>query len=186
MKRRALCFVDDEPEEIRRFRSCLDSDFIIGAGASPESALEDLRRQGRRQPDLWVLDMYFSEGGALRPEQLERLHIARLEYLYAERRFRALLVELGQTSNGGFQLARHVSPSKVPFVFFTRKGTLEDAIIAYEDLGAAAVLKKPDPEGVPSADEPLADAYDDALRKASRVLVGRFNRIIDARRKRRQ
>jgi len=185
LRKRALCFVDDEPEETRRFRACLEGDFIIGAGASPESALEDLRRQGRRQPDLWVLDMYHSEGGELRGEQLERLHAARLDYLYAERRFRALLVELGQSSKGGFQLARHLSPSNTPFVFFTRKGTLEDAIVAYEDLGAVAVMKKPDPEGLPSDDEPLNAAYDDAFRKASRILVSRLNRIIDQRRRKR-
>jgi CheY-like chemotaxis protein len=62
MDMRALCFVDDDADEVRRFRGQLGGTFLIGAGTSLPEAIERLKRQGRGEPDLFVLDMYFPEG----------------------------------------------------------------------------------------------------------------------------
>jgi hypothetical protein len=60
-----------------------------------------------------------------------------------------VLSDLGQGIEGGLKLAKEVTSrswhSRTPFVFFTRKGNLLDAITAYEHSEALSVIKKPDP-----------------------------------------
>jgi hypothetical protein len=52
--------------------------------------------------------------------------------------------------------------TRKPFVFFTRKGNLLDAIEAYERTGALSVIKKPDPRQ-PVDEAQRTQAYDDAM-----------------------
>ncbi len=167
-KRRRLCFIDDDLDEIRRFRDNMATQFIIGAGTSLDAALDDLRSQGHRSPDLYVLDLYFPQSGSSTPEQLEELARARKQLLKSQAEFAALLARLNQTTRGGFRLAERLFRFgwRPPFVFFSRKATAEDVVQAL-DIGALRVIKKPDPTATEMATGPLRDAYDKALARAA-------------------
>jgi CheY-like chemotaxis protein len=174
MPSKAVCFVDDDPEEIRRFRRFLAERFLVGGGTSLSGALEDLRRQGRQEPDLFVFDLYFPEGGPNTREEQREIAEAWSRLLEAKARLLSVLEHLRQSPRGGFALARQATAAfpGVPFSFFTRKGTLEDAIEAI-DLGAASVIKKPDPNEEQRATHPVAEAYDAAFeRDLAKVVAG--------------
>jgi CheY-like chemotaxis protein len=170
----AVCFVDDDPEEVRRFRRFLAGRLLVGAGTSLAEALEDLRRQGRQDPDLFVFDLYFPEGGPNTREEQQEVAEEWSRFLEAKARLLSVLERLRQSPRGGFALARQVAAifPGVPFSFLTRKGTLEDAIDAME-LGAASLIKKPDPDEEERARLPVAEAFDAALgRDLSKVVDG--------------
>ena len=174
-----ICFVDDDPAELKRFRDALAGRFVIGAGQDPNSALADLKAKGRNVPDLFLLDLYFPQGGALPESALSELHTARGVYLKAEREFRALLAQQGQSAEGGFRLARDIRKNhKIGVAFFTRKGILEDAISAYEDHGAVSVIKKPDPDLEDLDADQLPAAYDRAMQEQAELLAGQISRAI--------
>lgn len=167
-RRQRLCVVDDDPDEIRRFRASMATRFILGAGTSLDAALEDLRRQGHSSPDLYVLDLYYPQGGRSRPDQLQRLANARKNLLDSQATFASLLAEIGQGTEGGFRLADRLSRFglRKPFVFFSRKATAEDVVQAL-DKGALRVIKKPDPTADEMAANPLPTAYDKALTRTA-------------------
>jgi CheY-like chemotaxis protein len=58
-KRYAVCFVDDDPDDLRRFKKHFSTSYFIGVGTNFPRALQDLRKTHAGKPDLFVLDMYF-------------------------------------------------------------------------------------------------------------------------------
>jgi hypothetical protein len=80
----AICFVDDDPREISRFRKHLSGRFDIGAGSSIVDALDDLRNTTHRKPDVFLLDMYRFEGPTTSEVEEHKLREARAEVLQAE------------------------------------------------------------------------------------------------------
>jgi CheY-like chemotaxis protein len=150
IRKNSLCFIDDDVAELERIRKALGDYFVLGAGTSVKAALDDLEKvQGSRRVDLYVLDMYFPRQGPNSPEELSRLGEAWDDFRKAEADLKVVLHQLGQDFDGGRKLAEQVSPggsfTRKPFVFFTRKGNLIDAITAYEHTRALSVIKKPDP-----------------------------------------
>ncbi len=170
----AVCFIDDDPAELRRFQECLGEYFVIGAGTTREAALEDLRSQGRGHPDLFVLDMYFPEAGANTDSELAELQAAWDEVVRAQTALQAVLAKLGQSSRGGQELAKRVHG---PYVFFTRKATLEEGMRALQQ-GARTVIKKPDPTERERQGRSRAEAYDQALRNRAREIAAEITRAI--------
>jgi CheY-like chemotaxis protein len=172
--RRRLCFIDDEQSELSRVDRALSQDFDVGAGPNLDSAVRRLR--GR--PQLFVLDMYY--GPETKNDDRTRVSDAWRELIDAQRKFYELLRSLGQSADGGLELADHVRRRypDVPIVFFTRKGSLEDADRAFR-AGATAVLKKPDAR-VP-ADRSVAPeaALDQAMMAYRGELARRLRYIID-------
>jgi hypothetical protein len=171
---RKLCFVDDDRNELERFKQAIASDeLLVGTGTTVGEALNNLKGQGKRRllgllppsrPDLFVLDMYY--GGSSSDVQLAKLDKAWDEFRAAEAVFKKTLAELGQSFSGGRALAQQVSSQHplvaTPFVFFTRKGTLLEVIEAYEQTKALSVIKKPDPE-LPVNESERRQAYDRAM-----------------------
>jgi len=185
MPTEAVCFVDDDPEELRRFRRLLASRFLVGAGSSLDGALADLRAQGRERPDVFALDLYFPEGEPNTEAERAELGRAWARFLEARAELAAVLARLRQSPAGGLGLARRIGGEfpGVPVAFFTRKGSLEDAIAALE-AGAAAIVKKPDPDSreraswAPNeaADAALARELPAVVRGLERALAGRARR----------
>jgi CheY-like chemotaxis protein len=177
--KRAVCFVDDDPEEVRRFRENLGRQFVVGAGTTLEEALRDLRRGGRRTPDLFALDLYFPEGGANTEAQQEELHAAWQEVQAAQAKFRAVLERLGQSARGGRRLAKRIRrryPSS-KYIFFTRKATLEEGLEALRE-GALCVIKKPDPTASEARGRSIGEAEDSAFRRCARQIARELNEAI--------
>jgi hypothetical protein len=132
--------------------------------------------------DLYVLDMYFPQSSMNGQEQLLRLDKAWISYCNAERVLAKTLADLGQSFAGGRRLAQEVKAKHfghIPFVYFTRKGNLLDAMEAYEQIGALSVIKKPDPRGaVPEDDLERCAAYDKAMAENVDTLARAFESAI--------
>ena len=103
-----------------------------------------------------------------------------MKFLQAQAEFNGVLAQLGQTAEGGFRLARELRQRdrKQVFVFFTRKGTLDDAISAYEDVGALSVIHKPDPNVSEIHDGQIEKAYDRALQAQAELIAAKIDRAI--------
>jgi hypothetical protein len=184
-KKKAICFIDDDPDEINRFRKNLVSRFIVGAGTSIASAIADLRVSGRDRPDLFLLDMYYPESQPNIRDPHISLNRARAKLLRAEAEFYNTLVDLRQTPEGGFRNLRDVRSlyrlPRVPVAFFTRKGTLDNAVRAYEDEIPCPVIKKPDPgfrEAAEVTDEGLTALYDKACSGDIERVMAEIERVI--------
>ncbi|MBL7075606.1 hypothetical protein ISS37_10265 [candidate division KSB1 bacterium] len=182
-KEYAICFIDDDQDEIKRFKNNLDKDklengFIIGAGTTYPEALDDLKKQGRKRPDIFVLDLYYPMDSRPTEEQLQKLHVERKLYLKAQTKFRTVLAKLNQSSNGGITLAYVIGQNfkSIPYLFFTRKGTLDDAIHILKTK-ATKIMKKPDPE---EKDEslPINEAYDKAFKENAKNIAGEIKEAI--------
>jgi hypothetical protein len=168
----SLCFVDDDEHELNRFKAAFKDEFYVGIGTDLGKAKANLkevlpRRRFKfwhRKAHLYVLDMYFPAGTTNTPEQRAKLAKALGDCCKANRYLKTILAELHQTFDDGRDQATRVKRGgllrKPPFVFFTRKGNLEDSILAYEQVKPMAVIKKPDPWDETDVSE---EAKDDAL-----------------------
>jgi DNA-binding NtrC family response regulator len=177
--KRALCFVDDDPAELQRFRHNLESDFIVGVGETLKDAIEDLSAKGPKKPDLFVLDMFFPQGPKNTEKERAELYQAWDRYVQAQADFQSVLGRLRQSSAGGQELARQVReeyPSR-RYVFFTRKGTLEEGLAALKH-GALQVIKKPDPNSSEVNRMPSVKAYDLAFKSKAREIASELSDAI--------
>jgi CheY-like chemotaxis protein len=174
MRKRSLCLIDDEESELHRARANLSEHFRVGVGATIAKAISDL---GSGKPDLFLLDMYY--GPTTSQEQRELVAAGRRRFLEAQAEFRSTLEACGQSAEGGLSLADDIRRdyAGVPFAFFTRKGTLEDAVKAF-DKGADAVLKKPDPDTSDLSGRCLDDAYDVAFARRKNEIFIQLERLI--------
>jgi CheY-like chemotaxis protein len=176
---KAVCFVDDNIGEIKRFKDNLKDHFIIGAGTSITEALSDLQKRGVRKPDLFILDLYFPEGPRNTEEELMRLDGAREALLEAETEFLSVLAQLKLSSHGGLELAKGLKErwGSTPFIFFTRKGTLEDSVRGLRQ-GALKVIKKPDPNKSERKGRTVSEAYDLAFENDAGKIAYEINDAI--------
>jgi len=178
-KRVAIGFVDDDPEEVRIFETVFGEEFDVFGGTRLLPVIERLR-QARRRPNLFVLDLYFSSGHATSPDQRREMIRLKQEVEAAQHRLMDYLTRIQQSRDGGLRLAaqlRDLFPT-VPFIFYTRKGTLDD-VDACRDAGASFVLRKPHPAQL----DPAADSYTqlEAAARASRDSIAlRFEQFSPA------
>jgi CheY-like chemotaxis protein len=188
---KTVWFIDDSPAEVERFRRHFGTWFDIVAGTD----LDAVAAEGGH-PDLVVLDLYFAASPTRTPmseselrEMLGRLPDPGSLYSESEHGFlenvwaylsgvRAVMDEVlagyGQTADAGLALLAQVRERLpgVPVVFYTRKGTLDDAVRCLR-AGAADVIRKPQPR----PDESEADCM---ARMAPRI-VDRFRDAIGGR-----
>jgi CheY-like chemotaxis protein len=178
-RKRSVCFVDDSDHELRRFRENLKSRFNIGTGRTIDDALENLREQGYGEPDLFVLDMYFPEGPPNTEDELTKLRGAWTKYRTAQAEFMSTLHLLGQTTSGGEALAAEVRKryGAPRYVFFTRKGTLEEGLRALR-TGALDVIKKPDPSNTGTLGAFSTEDEDEAFRDKSAEIAAALSQAI--------
>ena len=187
-KKYSLCFVDDDENELNRFKKAFESEFYVGIGTDLGKAEANLtaglprRRYNfwRRKVTFYVLDMYFPTGTTNTPEQRAKLAKAWGDCCKANRQLKTVLAELHQTFDGGRELAARVMRRgllrKPAFVFFTRKGNIEDGILAYEQVKPMAVIKKPDPWDENDMSE---EAKDDALFRSCDTIAKKLQSAID-------
>ncbi len=154
-KRVTIGFVDDDPEEVRIFERVFGEEFTIFGGTRLLPVVERLR-QARRRPNLFVLDLYFATGAATSPDQRREMIRLKQEVEAAQRRLMDYLSQIHQSRDGGLRLAAQLRDTypTVPFVFYTRKGTLDD-VDACRDACASFVLRKPHPAQL----DPQMDVY---------------------------
>ena len=186
----SLCLVDDDENELKRFKKSFGDEYYVGIGTNLNKAESDLRASlprhrfkfwSRHKVSLYVLDMYHPKGTTNTPEQQAQLAKAWSDFCKANRKLKEVLTNLDQSFDGGRELADQVKErgfarSKPPFVFFTRKGNLEDAVMAYEQVKAMAVIKKPDPWD----DDTSEEAKDRALYDSREIIIRKLQATIDS------
>lgn len=172
----AICFVDDDPEELIRFRESLEHYYIVGTGPTLDEALDKLRAQRVGKPDLFLLDLYYGPDTS----EVQRAKITALdgELSAVETRMRALLLDAGQSTKGGFDLAGEVEKRfpQIPRVLFSRKAFVEDALDAQKK--GLPLLAKPDPtaEDTGATDKERKDkAFARHADEIKRFLDGKIN-----------
>jgi len=57
--KKAVCFVDDDADELHRFSEFMKDHYIVGAGPTLDKALAELEEQRVKKPDLFLLDLYY-------------------------------------------------------------------------------------------------------------------------------
>ena len=176
-KKYRICFIDDEQDELIRTKQVLSSHFDVGVGQNLDDAVDSLPRK----PHLFLLDLYY--GPKTKPA--DRIQVAKewRELCQKQQLFYDLLRRLGQSREGGLKLAEQIRARYrgVPIVFFTRKGSLEDANEALMQ-GAAEVLKKPDYSDDQHDAAGIKKALDSAMVAHQGQIVRRFSHIIDGNR----
>jgi CheY-like chemotaxis protein len=166
--KKSVCYVDDDEEEIKRFRDNLGRRYILGTGITLTDALDALKEQRISKPDLILLDLYF--GPLIDNEARKEMLVADEELAEKERKVRELLIRSGQSPDEGFALAVEAAKRcpRVPRVFFSRRAYLEDALRAHEN--GLTLLEKPDPIG--------KESYDDAFKRCADAVSRRIDRVI--------
>jgi CheY-like chemotaxis protein len=167
--KKSVCFVDDDQDEIRRFRDCMGDRYIVGAGVTLDQAIKELRENRVPKPDLVLLDLYY--GKLTDDETRAELMAADEELSKMETKVRALLLKAGQSPEQGFELAEEVQKRfpGVPRVFFSRKAFLDDALRAQKK--GLPLLEKPDPDPNEKG-ATVSKKYDEAMRrKANQIAI---------------
>ncbi len=150
--KRTVCFIDDDPAELSRFKNAMQNHYEVIAGVSYKECQDQLGERKLEKPELWVLDLFFPKDGVTNtPEQRSEMNQKYHKLSEDIRRFRSFLERIGQGPSGGLELFDKCKKDRRPVVFLTRKGTLEDATQCI-DKGAERVLKKPMPSQWPTED----------------------------------
>jgi tetrahydromethanopterin S-methyltransferase subunit F len=166
--KKSVCYVDDDTDELRRFRNTFQDRYILGIGTTLDEALDDLRNKHISKPDLFLLDLYF--GPTPKPDERRKMLEADARLTEQEDEVRRLLAGFNQKPDGGFSLAEDAARRcpRVPRVFFSRKAFLEDAMNAQEK--GLPLLGKPDPVG--------GENYDTALKRNAQKIISKIDQII--------
>lgn len=172
--RKSILYLDDDNEEVNRFRDVMRDYFIVGCGVRLDEALDELWKNRVDTPDLVLLDLYY--GPETTPEMRRKILEADAKLSALEGEVRRLLNDAGQKPAFGFNLAEQVK-AKFPRsarVFFSRKAFLEDALSAQKL--SLPLMEKPDPTPA-EAKEP--DPYKAALTRHAGQLSRELDEIID-------
>ena len=175
-KRKVVCFVDDDPSELEAFDRVFGGDFSLVVGTTSTAVLEELSKK-ELKPNLFVLDLYFSEGPASSDSERDRMVQLKNEVDQAQKRLSDYLTTIRQSRNGGIAIMERIRRDypATPIVFYTRKGTLDDAVVCM-DKGADEVL----PKAAPTSFNPDLDRLSQIQQAAQEhhdTLVERFSRM---------
>src|SRR5215831_12846209 len=102
-RKKVVCFIDDDPKELRRFEVAMksssgpepDERFEVVTATTYEDCTRELRNR-KLKPDIWVLDLYFPKPGVVNDEKQP----AGMAHRYADleqnvRTFQAYLADIG-------------------------------------------------------------------------------------------
>jgi hypothetical protein len=166
--KKSVCYVDDDSDELTRFRNTFQDRYILGIGTTLDEALDDLRDKHISKPDLFLLDLYF--GPTPKPDERRKMLEADAKLTKQADEVRQLLAGFKQEPKRGFSLAEDAARRcpHVPRVFFSRKAFLEDSMDAQEK--GLPLLGKPDPVG--------GESYDAALKRNAQKIISKIDQII--------
>lgn len=177
MKKKRICFVDDDRLELARFSSALENHYDIGTGGTLDDAIQDLESKFKaKKPDLFLLDMYL--GPSISEEDRAEIAKADYEVTKAEGKLRERLLKAGIVAEKGFELAEKVrtrfSHAQIASAFFSRKAFLNDALAAQKK--GLPVVEKPDPGPADKGSE--EEQYNSAMNRSADLLREEFEGII--------
>jgi len=137
-----ICFIDDDQAEVDAFKSVFSNDFTVIANKTPQSVLSELKSL-KLKANLFVLDLYFSDGPASLPDECNRMIELKSKVDGAQKELSDYLSTIRQSRNGGLEIMKYIRDNypTTPIVFYTRKGTLADAVVCI-DSGADGIFPK--------------------------------------------
>jgi DNA-binding NtrC family response regulator len=159
-----VCFIDDDPKELKIFENVFGKNFNTITAVDFISA-EKAITERRQIPNLFILDLYFSITRESSAEERVRMISLQQEVAIAQNKLNSYLLSIGQSRKGGLALLSQIQSGyqNVPVIFYTRKGTLEDSEICLK-AGALYVAQKPSPEKL----DPSQDIYAQLEKAANR------------------
>lgn len=133
-KKPVVCFIDDDQAEVDAFENVFSNDFSIIANKTPQSVLSELKSR-KLKANLFVLDLYFSNGPASSPEECNRMIELKAKVDSAQKELSEYLFTVRQSRDGGLRIMKYIRDNypTTPIVFYTRKGTLADAVVCIEN-----------------------------------------------------
>ncbi|MHC4172697.1 MAG: response regulator [Planctomycetota bacterium] len=172
-KRTVVCFIDDDSDEVEAFERVFGADFKVVADTTPQRVLDELKRT-KLKANLFVLDLYFAKGKASSEQERNRMVELKEEVDKAQKRLSDYLSEIKQSRDGGIEIMKYIRDNypTTPIVFYTRKGSLEDAVVCM-DKGADGVLAKAAPPQFDSKADRLKQ-IEQAARDCHDALAMRF------------
>ena len=137
-----ICFIDDDKAEVEAFKSVFSDDFTIIANTTPQGVLSELKSL-KLKANLFVLDLYFSDGPASSSEECNRMIELKSKVDVAQKKLSDYLSTIRQSRDGGLEIMKYIRDNypATPIVFYTRKGTLADAVVCI-DNGADGIFPK--------------------------------------------
>lgn len=159
MKKR-VCFIDDSDFELELFGATFSGTFELVTGHSLKECQRGIDEKWGSPPDLFVLDLYFphevpdpnlltalkASPPAIVPDGGDVV-LATQNYMALEKRLMNLLRALGQTPQGGLNLAQSIRESTmfngVPMVFYSRNPTAEDYVRCMQEERVLGLIPKP-------------------------------------------
>ena len=137
-----ICFIDDDEAEVEAFKSVFSDDFTVIANKTPQSVLSELKSL-KLKANLFVLDLYFSDGPASSSEECNRMIELKSKVDVAQKELSDYLFTICQSRDGGLKIMKYIRDNypATPIVFYTRKGTLADAVVCI-DNGADGIFPK--------------------------------------------
>jgi len=171
-----VCFIDDDPSEVQAFENVFGNefnDFTVVADTTPQKVLDKLERE-KLKANLFILDLYFATGQASSELERNRMIELKEEVDKAQKQLSDYLSSIGQSRDGGIEIMQYIHDHypATPIVFYTRKGTLDDAVVCV-DKGADGVL----PKAAPTHFDPQGDRLgqiEQAAREHHDALAARF------------
>lgn len=172
-KRTVVCFIDDDPAEVEAFKSVFSTDFKVVADTTPQKVLDELKRT-KLKANLFVLDLYFAEERASSEQQRNRMVELKQEVDKAQKSLSDFLSQIKQSRDGGIEIMEYLRDNypTTPMVFYTRKGSLEDAVHCM-DKGADGAFAKAAPVQFDSKANRLKQ-FEQAARDCHDALATRF------------
>jgi CheY-like chemotaxis protein len=179
-RKQVVAFIDDDPDELSRFEEALSDDYRVITATSFAQAQKSIGRWRFGKPHLWVLDMYMPEEGVFNTaDEIREINRRYFELDAAVRAYRTYLKSLGQGIDGGLSQLKRAKATGVPAIFLTRKGTLDDALVAL-DHGADGVLKKPMPASwSTTTTTDTKKMLDDAFKNSTPYLIEKFDKVME-------
>lgn len=179
-KNKIICFIDDDENELERFRKIMENDYNCIIGQSYKDCVAKLENAGLKKPHLWIVDLFFpKEGNQNSLEEIQEMNDRYAKLRKETLDFRNYLNNINQDNEGGLRLLERCKKNyHAPVIMFTRKGTLDDAILCM-DKGADAILRKPMPDKWSENRNEQKDALDQAMLDCKKNLIDKFEEVIE-------
>lgn len=152
-----ICFIDDRADELQLFKDAFSEKFEIVAHAAFEECRKEMVLREWKQPDLFVLDLYFPKGKA-DAATLKALRTASVKFVpdgadiekamqnveRANSRLESILQAHRQSPEGGLEISRLARKHypKAPMVFYSRNPTAEDYLRAMREPKVLDLIPK--------------------------------------------
>ena len=160
-------------------KELFEKDFHVIISKTYDIAQEKLHENGYKNPDLWVLDLYFPIDRINSEKEISEMSLKFEQFNNQREEFIGYLRSIGQGPDGGLENLNRCRQNKIniPVAMFTRKSTIDDALKCLNS-GANYILKKPMPHTLSKIEKERVKQLDEALIQQKDFIEEKFNELI--------